>query len=174
MIRYGKAPYLECSSRGDRRFSSYYAELVMAGGRRVSIEELYQYYKKFDDGDLRVVGDNRRRALNQRDADLMFSLWWNIYIAQRPELLKLLVCVSGLSDAYGTRKHACAVTELWRIRAVALGLRANIISPADHIRALREAEYLIALDPEADSIDGKRLLILAEQIQEYETRMFTF
>jgi hypothetical protein len=27
MIRYGKAPFLECSSKGDRRFSAYFARV---------------------------------------------------------------------------------------------------------------------------------------------------
>lgn len=48
MVRHGEAPFLECSSRGDQRFSAFSARLRSQGGR--SIEEVYQAAKVFEDG----------------------------------------------------------------------------------------------------------------------------
>lgn len=48
MIRVGNAPYLECSSRGDKRFSAFYARIKSLGYK--SIEELYQAKKVFANG----------------------------------------------------------------------------------------------------------------------------
>jgi len=48
MIRYGSSPFLECSSRGDRRFSAFSARIRQRGNR--SIEALYQAAKIFEDG----------------------------------------------------------------------------------------------------------------------------
>jgi hypothetical protein len=45
MLRFGHPPYLECSSRGDKRFSAFYAKPSSGNGK--SIEELYQASKKF-------------------------------------------------------------------------------------------------------------------------------
>lgn len=45
MAKYGKAPYIECSSKGDKRFSAFYARV---NGK--SIEEQYQSAKVFHDG----------------------------------------------------------------------------------------------------------------------------
>lgn len=44
MIRHGKAPFLECSSRGDKRFSAFYAFLQTGD----TIESIYQSSKMFD------------------------------------------------------------------------------------------------------------------------------
>lgn len=45
MIKHGESPYLECSSKGDKRFSAFYARLQNNLGR--SIEEIYQGVKCF-------------------------------------------------------------------------------------------------------------------------------
>lgn len=49
MIRHGAAPYLECSSHGDRRFSAFVARIKARGNR--SIEDIYQAAKVFENGD---------------------------------------------------------------------------------------------------------------------------
>lgn len=48
MIRHGVAPFLECSSKGDKRFSAFCATAVGYDGR--TIEQVYQAAKVFDDG----------------------------------------------------------------------------------------------------------------------------
>jgi hypothetical protein len=40
MIQHGAAPFLECSSRGDRRFSAFAARIKRRANK--SIEEIYQ------------------------------------------------------------------------------------------------------------------------------------
>lgn len=113
MIRHGVAPFLECSSKGDKRFSAFYAKV---NGR--SIEEWYQAAKVFEDGstglDWRAA--KGKKAVNHEYLAKFYSDLWNQYIAEHPELLKVLRTASGLSDIFGQVGHVCQATELWRIR----------------------------------------------------------
>ena len=113
MIRLGCAPYLECSSRGDKRFSAFYARV---GGR--SIEEIYQAAKVFDDEltELTWREAKGRKAQNQTEVAALYSHLWDVYIAAHPELLDVLRAASGLSDMFGQEGHCCQAVELWRIR----------------------------------------------------------
>lgn len=116
MIKHGTAPYLECSSAGDRRFSAFHARLRRYRNR--SIEELYQASKVFEDGSQGLPWREAkgRQAINQeRCAQLYHSLWVQ-YIRENPELLPTLRAASGLSDRYGQKGHCCQATELWLIR----------------------------------------------------------
>jgi len=114
MVRHGEPPYLECSSKGDKRFSAFYAKFP--NGK--SIEEMYQAYKVFEDGStgLSIKEAKGRKAVNQEKAAWWYSHWWDIYISQNPELLEVLKQASGLSDIFGQEGHCCQATELWRIR----------------------------------------------------------
>lgn len=47
MIKHGFAPFLECSTKGDRRFSAFCAHIRSRNNQ--SIEEIYQAAKIFDD-----------------------------------------------------------------------------------------------------------------------------
>lgn len=113
MIKHGEAPFLECSSAGDNRFSAFYAKI---NGR--SIEELYQASKIFEDG---TTGLNWREAkgkvpINPEFTSRYYSMLWDQYINENPHLLEVLKSASGLSDKFGQKGHACQATELWRIR----------------------------------------------------------
>ena len=113
MIQHGSPPYLECSSKGDKRFSAFYAKID-----GVSIEERYQAFKILEDG---TTGNSWRhakgkRALNQEECVVYYSQLWDLYIQQNPELLQVLKEASGLSDMFGQGGHCCQATELWRIR----------------------------------------------------------
>lgn len=113
MIKHGSEPYLECSSKGDTRFSAFYAKI---GGK--SIEEHYQCHKILEDGS---TGNSWRyakgkRAVNQEECSVYYSKLWDLYITQNPELLEVLKTASGLSDTFGLEGHVCQATELWRIR----------------------------------------------------------
>ena len=113
MIRHGIAPFLECSSRGDKRFSAFYAKI---NGK--SIEERYQAIKIFPGG---ITGlswreAKGRRAINQEEAARFYSYLWDLYIQKNPELLPILKAASGLSDMFGKPGSCCQATELWRIR----------------------------------------------------------
>jgi hypothetical protein len=116
MIKHGVAPYFECSSRGDKRFSALFARIKVRHNR--SIEELYQGMKVFDDGssglDWRTA--KGRRAVNAAECAQFYSLLWDQYILENPELLPILKAASGLSDLFGQPGHCCQATELWRIK----------------------------------------------------------
>lgn len=116
MIKHGEAPYLECSSRGDKRFSAFYARLKAYDNR--SIEEIYQAAKVFEDGS---TGLSWRQAKGRKPVNLdevrrLYSYLWDMYIIENPELLQVLLEASGVSDMFGQKGHQCQATELWRIR----------------------------------------------------------
>jgi hypothetical protein len=113
MIRHGEAPFLECSSHGDRRLSAFYAKV---GDK--TIEEQFQAAKVFPDGStgLPVARAKGRRAVNQDEVARLYSALWDVYIANHPELLVVLKAATGLSDIFGQPGHCCQATELWRIR----------------------------------------------------------
>lgn len=120
MIKHGEAPYLECSSKGDKRFSAFYARI--RGFNNDSIEDLYQAFKIFDDGNGgKITGLHWRKAkgkkaLNQKEASSYYSFLWDEYIKENPDLLEIIKNVTGLSDIFGQEGHCCQATELWRIR----------------------------------------------------------
>lgn len=117
MIRHGEPPYLECSSRGDRRFSAFVARV---DGR--SIEDTYQAAKVFDDGStgLGWRAAKGKRATNGDECRRLYARLWDRYIAQHPELIDVLIAANGLSDMFGQPGHCCQATELWRIRNTAI------------------------------------------------------
>lgn len=116
MIKHGEAPYLECSSKGDKRFSAFYAKIRAFKGQ--SIEDLYQGRKVFEDGSTGLSWREAkgRKAINQEECSEYYSTLWNIYMMEHPELMDVLVKVPGVSDMFGQEGHCCQATELWRIR----------------------------------------------------------
>jgi hypothetical protein len=114
VIKHGIAPFLECSSREDKRFSAFYAKV---NGK--SIEDQYQAFKKFADGTgpgLSWKEAKGKKAINQVEANSFYSQLWDQYILEHPNLLEVLKNASGLSDMFGQVGHCCQATELWRIR----------------------------------------------------------
>jgi hypothetical protein len=116
MIKHGEPPYLECSSRGDKRFSAYFARIRRLGGK--SIEELYQAKKMFKDGSTNLPIDEARglRPINDIEVRAYYSWLWDEYIFENPQLLPVLRQSAGLSDVFGKQGSCCQATELWRIR----------------------------------------------------------
>ena len=116
MIKHGEAPYLECSSAGDKRFSAFYARPQAWGGR--SIEEIYQASKVFSDSSTGLGWKEAkgRRPVNEEFCKRLYAKLWDSYIAENPDLLDVLVGASGLSDKFGKPGSVCQATELWRIR----------------------------------------------------------
>ena len=117
MIKHGVAPFLECSSRGDKRFSALFARPYPLADN-MTIEEIYQGAKVFDGGitHLNWREAKGRKALNQEAVSMLYSILWNDYIVRNPHLLIVLKQASGLSDVFGKQGSACQATELWRIR----------------------------------------------------------
>lgn len=122
MIRHGVPPYLECSSRGDSRFSAFHARLRARGGR--SIEDLYQASKVFQDGSTGLGWREAkgRKAANPDEVRALYGVLWDEYMRENPGLLEILVQAPGLSDRFGQPGHACQATELWRIRCAHMGM----------------------------------------------------
>ena len=116
MIKPGEAPYLECSSRGDKRFSAFYARLKIYDNR--SIEEIYQARKVFEDGSTGLTWRQAkgRKPVNIDEVRRLYSYLWDMYIIENPELLQVLLDASGVSDMFGQKGHQCQATELWCIR----------------------------------------------------------
>lgn len=116
MIRHGEAPFLECSSRGDKRFSAFYARIQKLNGQ--SIEEVYQSSKIFEDGSTGLTWRQAKgkKAVNQVECNTIYSLLWDAYIEENPHLLDELRRWPGLQDMFGQPGHCCQATELWRIR----------------------------------------------------------
>jgi hypothetical protein len=116
MIRHGEPPYLECSSRGERRLSAFYARVNGS-----SIEAAYQGAKV-----LRIMGARRagwpinvakgKYPENAAEVRKLYSELWDKYIGEHPDLLKMICEASGLSDMFGHPGTVCQATELWRIR----------------------------------------------------------
>jgi len=116
MIKVGIAPYLECSSRGNKCFSAFYARIKKRNNS--SIEEIYQASKVFEDGstNLNIAEARGKVAINQEECSLLYSMLWEEYIAENPDLIEILINATGLSDMYGQEGHCCQALELWRIR----------------------------------------------------------
>lgn len=113
MIRHGEAPFLECSSKGDRRFSAFHAKVDDR-----SIEDHYQAFKVLEDGSTGLSWREAKgkKAVNQEQCAAFYGLLWDAYIMYHLELLPILVAATGLSDMFGQPGHCCQATELWRIR----------------------------------------------------------
>lgn len=111
MLRHGKPPFLECSSRGDRRFSAFFARV---DGR--SIEEHYQRAKLLDPPVGHWRSAKGRTALNGAEVRLLYATLWDRYIDENPALWAVLRQATGVSDIFGQPGSVCQATELWRIR----------------------------------------------------------
>lgn len=116
MIRHGEAPFLECSSAGDRRFSAFFARVKARGGK--TIEEVYQAAKVFRNGDTGLPIDEAKgfRPVNVKEVAELYAALWDEYVAENPNLVQPLINARGLSDRFGRKGGVCQATELWRIR----------------------------------------------------------
>lgn len=112
MIRHGQPPYLECSSRGDRRFSAFYARV---NGR--TIEEQYQAAKVFEDGTTGLGWREAkgRKPVNVDDVRTRYRELWRQYLETYPALRAVLLAAPGLSDIFGQPGSVCQATVLWEL-----------------------------------------------------------
>jgi hypothetical protein len=142
MIRRGVAPFLECSTAGDRRLSAFVAGMQFSKCCKAfttgsfeeirfcdkcgkpceyawkSIEETYQGAKILENGrtGLSWREAKGRKAVNAAECAELYSRLWDRYIAEHPELLAWIRKWPGLSDKYGQPGRCCQAVELWRIR----------------------------------------------------------
>ncbi len=124
MIKHGEPPYLECSSRGDRRYSAYFARLPYRNYR--TIEDLYQSFKIFPPttegvnatGNMLNWKDAKgKAAINQVEAAAFYEQLWREYLSENSVLLEPLMKASGLSDMFGQPGSVCQATVLWKLRS---------------------------------------------------------
>lgn len=120
MLQYGNPPYLECSTKGDKRFSPFCARVESRGGK--TIESLYQAAKLLPNGvsGLSWQQAKGKRCVNQAEVAKLYTVLWDEYMSENPQLLDVLCAQTGLSDIFGKEGTPCQVTELWRIRNEAL------------------------------------------------------
>lgn len=125
MVCHGVAPFLECSSRGDQRFSAFFARPKYLNGR--SIEEAYQAMKIFRDGSTNLSWRQAkgRKAINQKECSAAYEKWWREWVDEQ-QLLPILLSATGLSDMFGKHGNTCQATTLWKIRAENTGERNNV------------------------------------------------
>jgi hypothetical protein len=119
MIRHGIPPYYECSSKGDKRFSAFYARIRGRGNK--TIESLYQAFKVFENGvtGLSISEAKGKKAVNQVEAAQFYSQLWDEYFMENPDLLELILQRTGFSDIFGQPNHCCQATEIYRIYQLA-------------------------------------------------------
>lgn len=112
MLRFGDAPYLECSSKGDKRFSAFYA--IVEGE---SIEKLYQAYKIFEDGSTGLSWKEAKGKIpvNIQTCRIFYTYLWNKYYQAHPELKDVILNYNGFTDIFGQEGHACQAEEIYKI-----------------------------------------------------------
>ncbi len=115
MLKFGKPPYLECSSAGDKRFSAFCATPRSLDGK--SIESAYQAAKILSDGStgLGWRAAKGRMAVNQKECAEMYERWWTEWVREQ-NLLPILKAATGLMDRFGQEGHVCQAEVLWKIR----------------------------------------------------------
>ena len=113
MIKVGKEPYLECSSRGDKRFSAFYAKV-----NGISIEARYQAAKLFADGSTGLTWKEAKGkvAVNMDEVHKLYKELWKIYLLNNPSYIEDLKNASGLSDMFGKDGCICQATVLWELK----------------------------------------------------------
>ena len=116
MISHGQAPFLECSSKGEKRLSAFHARIKKRGDQ--TIEEIYQAAKVFEDGQTGLGWREAkgRKPINFKETAELYSILWDEYINENPDLQTLILNASGVSDRFGQEGHVCQATELWRIK----------------------------------------------------------
>lgn len=113
MIRIGEEPYLECSSKGDKRFSAFYAKV-----HGKSIEQLYQAAKIFGDGSTGLTWREAkgRKPINIKELAVLYKDLWREYLLDNPSFIMILQKANGLSDIFGQEGHQCQAVTLWELR----------------------------------------------------------
>lgn len=114
MLRVGTPPYLECSSKGDKRFSAFYATLKNWGW--LSIEEIYQAAKVFEDGRTNLHWREAKglKPVNVEEVRMLYSQLWDEYFEENPKLLEYAATFTGFSDIFGKVGSTCQAVEIAR------------------------------------------------------------
>ena len=100
---------IECSSRGDKRFSSLYAK-VSINGQEKSIEEWFQGSKRTEDGKKAskgkpfdyIIDPFTGTKLPKKDAVDLYRGLWITYFTKNPELVKYAKQFDEFTNFYNT------------------------------------------------------------------------
>lgn len=100
---------LECSSRGDKRFSSLYAKVRIHGVEK-SIEEWYQNSKRTEDGKKAgrgrdfdyIIDPFTGSKLPKKDAVDLYRGLWVTYLTKNPDLVKYAEQFDEFTNFYNT------------------------------------------------------------------------
>lgn len=115
MLKYGSFPYLECSSKGDKRFSAFYARIKSMDNK--CIEEIYQCSKVVNGRKCRTWREGKgRRPENSAEMKGLYGKLWRIYFEENPELLEVIKKYNGFSDIFGKLGCNCQAYEIYKIR----------------------------------------------------------
>ena len=117
MVKVGMYPMLECSSKGDKRFSAFYARIRSLGNK--SIEELYQGAKVFADSTtgLSPREAKGKKAINMEYCAKLYDKLWERYLDENPELVDVLKKYSGYSDMFGKPGCQCQALSIYKYMA---------------------------------------------------------
>lgn len=133
---------LECSSRGDRRFSALFAKVTIKGKEK-SIEEWYQDAKRTPEG--KRAGKGKPFAyiidpftgdkLPARDAPDLYRGLWITYLSKNPDLVDYAAQFDAFSDCFQKQRQELTFEET---RA---DFRPDItLSPADIVGAYAKGD----------------------------------
>ncbi len=103
---------LECSSRGDKRFSAFYAK-VRFNGKLDSIENHYQKCKRLNDGS--IAGKGKRpdyillkdKKVSPSHLTAFYKLLWIGYFKRNPDLLTYAKQFDTFSDMFRGKSINC-------------------------------------------------------------------
>lgn len=103
---------LECSSKGDRRFSAFYAKVIV-DGRFDSIENHYQLAKRFGDEVPKTWRDAKGRKPTHFEVEgkkypvekltAFYDLLWFNYLENNPDLVEVLLRYDGYHDSFARK-----------------------------------------------------------------------
>ena len=118
MIKFGSEPFLECSSKGDKRFSAFYAKIKNRDNK--TIEQIYQEEKVF------IINGKMTKNLTTKEAkgkypinyvavSRLYSELWDEYFSENLELLDVISKYNGFSDIFGKENQNNQAREIYRI-----------------------------------------------------------
>lgn len=108
---------LECSSKGDKRFSALFAKIRLFGVEN-SIENHYQLAKRFNDSEEPKNFDDAKGKkadyfhVHGSDYDIelfpkFYHMMWLIYLDKRPELVEFLKQFDEFTDMFKGKSSVC-------------------------------------------------------------------
>lgn len=150
-MKKGTAPFLNCSTRGFRPFSSLIAKLD-----GISIDRLVKQ--------------------SNRDNYFIVSLWRK-YIAKNPNLTEVLLKASGLSDPFATPGQLSVADALWQIRAELL--ETPQISTTETTEKILTESKISDMDSEITMFPGLKLkeisvMVSSKKVTNFNSIAFSY